>query len=98
MATETNPTKLLCYLNSLSPNDVIKTYRGREGCMCGCLGDYRDNNRRSAALCISAFKKALLADEGHDIGAHKGFDNETIVYFNRDGRSTVLYTTKALSV
>lgn len=86
-------TDLTTILANITPEMVRKTYRGRPGCMCGCKGTYKENNRRSASHVLRFFKEKLAeGDDGFSVIPYKG---EVIVSFDRDERTTVMYAKAA---
>lgn len=85
MTNATEQTKN--FLLGLTADKVTRTYRGREGCMCGCRGTYRETELAAKRM----IRDLLVAlDEGASVEMING-SSEQIVYLDRYGRTTALY-------
>lgn len=71
--------------NAIRVEDVVRAYRGRTGCMCGCRGRYFDEGRGL---------KGVLKDVNANLATairHEGLDGEQIVAVEQGERTVVLY-------
>lgn len=50
-------------LAQLTKNDVLRTYSGRPGCMCGCLGHYKYNPDHLEEAKVDAGQAAMFLGE-----------------------------------
>lgn len=79
---------------------VVRSYNGKKGCMCGCMGKYNEANtvataRRLAAL-MSFVGPVRPVSEEHKywdaVGySTKPFGGVCYVYDDRNGRNTTVY-------
>ena len=80
--------------NTISPTwifweDVTRTYSGKTGCGCGCVGSYTEEGEKSASVTrrINFVNKNLLAAKIYDFG-----DEHCYYVENEDGtRVTCVY-------
>lgn len=87
---------------------ILRTYSGRPGCMCGCMGTYKqpshaksDNDwrivsDRACKFAMNKLNKAIDWNDPVDVAAHyqEGFDGEHIYFLDTDTRTNVVYTTE----
>jgi hypothetical protein len=66
-------------------NDILRTYNGKSGCMCGCNGEYRDSDRAKK----SALKRVLAGDFKVDLW--NGPVEMGAIYIDDGRRNSVIY-------
>lgn len=71
--------------SAIKVEDVVRAYRGRTGCMCGCRGRYFDEGRG-----LNNVLKDVNANLTTAI-RHEGLDGEQIVAVEQGDRTVVLY-------
>lgn len=75
-------------VETMQAGDVMRTYRGRQGCMCGCRGSYRET-QRSAARALNEIKS--LVTLGQPVEAMLGTEGEIIISSDRDERTLAIW-------
>ena len=90
---------------TVKPEDVLKAYNGRVGCMCGCLGDYAYNanteeyghtvpdsevNTRRVKCRVTRVLNQLREGDYDDFSINLNGETKYI-YVQRDERCTCLY-------
>jgi len=68
---------------------LIRTYRGRPGCGCGCKGTYAEPNTKAAKARTRAFLRGIAAGESHIVSDHR--DGETCIALESETRYIWLY-------
>ena len=62
-----------------------RTYRGKSGCMCGCIGTYSDKGTRTSKMRIKALSE--MSNKDAEIEFHSETDG--CVYFD-NGKTTIV--------
>lgn len=73
----------------IEAKDVIRTYSGKPGCMCGCQGKYNENPKSFKAALTRMLKTDYKVDfwDGSD-------DDGGCLYFQTESRNNVIYFKK----
>lgn len=76
-------TDLVYYID---PAKVTRTYNGKVGCMCGCLGTYSGPNTKATKMRVSRLNKLLTTQDYDAI-----YVNKEWVSIERNGRNLTVY-------
>jgi hypothetical protein len=74
----------------ITSSDVFRTYSGKPGCMCGCLGDYKDSERAKK----SAITRLLKDDYRLQLWEGDSDDVMGCIYVQTETRNNVIYLRK----
>lgn len=77
----------------LKVEDTIRSYSGKPGCMCGCLGEYKESERARKLAITQILKQDWDVQTWGDHPNYKGKDFGCI-YVESNTRNRVLYLTK----
>ena len=83
-----NPEEVLDILNGIDPSQVTTSYSGKRGCMCGCLGTYKEGPKAAKAK-ISHLKRLL--NSGEEVEAFEALGGEFGVMQYGDKRINAIY-------
>lgn len=85
-------------MKKVNVNQVLKTYNGKQGCMCGCRGKYSVMADADVGSGYSTFvspRSVKIAvnkiNAGIDDKTTKYDDDARCYYLDDNGRSTVVY-------
>ena len=92
----------------IDKSKVIRTYSGKIGCMCGCLGNYAYPSNvtpeyewdrvsdRSVTLAVNKINRQVDWTGDDKAFYQEGFldKSEHIYFLEKDGRNTVVYTSE----
>jgi hypothetical protein len=79
----TNTSGVDPVVTRIDPTKFERAYSGRPGCMCGCLGDYKEDPKAIARIARNMMDRP---------GGLPRIDDEGIVYYmDRDDRYYALY-------
>jgi len=81
-------------LNNLNISLFIQAYTGRQGCACGCGGNYFETQKDFRRV-LNLLRKR--ESEGNEIEVMKGFGDEFIVSYEGENRAFRIYTTQTLT-
>lgn len=73
----------------ITANDIIRTYSGKPGCMCGCQGSYNENPKSFKAALTRMLKtdyKVLFWNGSNEDGG--------CLFYQTDTRNNVIYFKK----
>lgn len=73
----------------ITANDIIRTYSGKPGCMCGCQGSYNENPKSFKAALARMLKTDYKVDFWDSLDEDGG-----CLYFQTDTRNNVIYFRK----
>ena len=84
----------MSYLFNIQPENVNSVYMGKQGCACGCRGQYKEDQgtakRRLTRL-------TNLQNKGVQLEVNEGFGGEWIVCWERENAATRIYVQQDLS-
>lgn len=83
---------------SFDKNKVLRSYNGKVGCMCGCLGRYDDANTVATARRVKKLESFVgpvrpdAANSGDAVSySTEAFMGRRYVYLQENGRNTTVY-------
>lgn len=68
--------------------DLVRTYRGRPGCGCGCKGTYADPGTRASNMRLKEMARLVAAGE---FEGNEGLDGEYVLASETDTRYLWVY-------
>jgi len=76
----------------LTVKDTVKSYSGKAGCMCGCLGTYNESERARKVAITQILKGEWAVDSFGRVDDEDGIAG--CIYKTDTDRNRVLYLTK----
>jgi len=74
----------------IEAKDVVRTYSGKPGCMCGCQGKYNENPKSFKA----ALTRMLKTDYKINFWANSSDEDGGCLYYDSGTRTNVIYFKK----
>jgi hypothetical protein len=81
-------------LTDLNTSLFTQVYTGKQGCACGCGGNYFTEQRDFRRV-LNLLRKR--ESEGNNIEVMEGFRGEFIVSYEGENRASRIYTTQTLT-
>jgi hypothetical protein len=81
---------LLDVANSINPFNANKAYFGKQGCACGCGGNYH-HTYHMVSRAITTIRNHIKRNGDRNVEFIRGFDNELILSLERERTAVRVY-------